>query len=147
MRFVFSFATKCPLQPLITISVKKGFLCEKWNSVQLKFDQIVWLEKRFHLQKFSSSLSRFVGTIGIIVGAVFGSVAALAITGILVWWTCRKKRRNTKGTEGKCYIHIMLSNEKFWNPRNISVIFFLFLRLGTGFSSLSTAWWSLLKHL
>ena len=147
MRFVFSFATKCPPQHLITISVKKGFLCEKWNSVQLKFDQIVWLEKRFHLQKFSSSLSRFVGTIGIIVGAVFGSVAALAITGILVWWTCRKKRRNTKGTEGKCYIHIMLSNEKFWNPRNISVIFFLFLRLGTGFSSLSTAWWSLLKHL
>ena len=79
----------------------------------MKFDQIVWLEEiRFHVQKFISILSRFVGTIGIIVGAVFGSVAALAVAGILVWWTCRKKRRNTKGTEGKCCIHVMLSNEQ-----------------------------------
>ena len=37
----------------------------------------------------------------IIVGAVFGSVAALAVAGILVWWTCRKKRRNMNGTIGK----------------------------------------------
>ena len=37
----------------------------------------------------------------ITVGAVFGSVAALAVAGILVWWTCRKKRRNTNGTKGK----------------------------------------------
>ena len=97
----------------VYIFVCKGFLCEKWNLIQLKFDQIVWLEKiRFHLQKFISSLSRFVGNIGIIVGAVFGSVAALAVAGILVWWTCRKKRRNTKGTEGKCCIHVMLSNEQ-----------------------------------
>ena len=95
MRFVFSFATKCPPLLLITISVKKGSLCE------LKFDQIVRFEKtHFHLKKFISSLSRFVGTVFIIVGAVFGLVAALAIAGILVWWTCRKKRRNTKGTEG-----------------------------------------------
>ena len=50
-------------------------------------------------------------TVGIVVGAVFGSVAALAIAGILVWWTCRKKRRNRKGTEGKCCIHVMLSND------------------------------------
>ncbi|XP_066024453.1 proto-oncogene tyrosine-protein kinase receptor Ret-like isoform X2 [Pocillopora verrucosa] len=39
------------------------------------------------------------GTIGVIVGAVFGSVAALAIAGILVWWTCTKNRQNTGGTE------------------------------------------------
>ena len=50
-----------------------------------------------------------VGTIGIVVVAVFGSVAALAVARILVWWTCRKKRRNTEGTEGKCCIHVMLS--------------------------------------
>ena len=47
-------------------------------------------------------------TIGIVVGAVFGSVAALAVAGILVWRTCRKKRRISKGTEGKCCIHVML---------------------------------------
>ena len=46
--------------------------------------------------------------IGIVVGAVFGSFAALAIAGILVWWTCRKKRRNRKGTQGECCIHVML---------------------------------------
>ncbi|XP_022777757.1 kin of IRRE-like protein 2, partial [Stylophora pistillata] len=39
-------------------------------------------------------------TIWIIVGAVFGSVAALAAAGILVWWACRKRRLNRKGTEG-----------------------------------------------
>ena len=47
-------------------------------------------------------LTCIAGIIGIIVGAVFGSVVALAVAGILVWWTCRKKRRNTKGSEGKC---------------------------------------------
>ena len=52
-----------------------------------------------------------MGTIGVVVGAVFGSVAALVVAGILVWWTCRKKRRNTKGTEGKRCMHVMLSNE------------------------------------
>ncbi|CAH3158929.1 unnamed protein product, partial [Pocillopora meandrina] len=55
------------------------------------------------------SLSHFLIAIGIIVGAVFGSVAALAVAGILVWWTCRKKRRNTKSTEGKTFGNI--SNE------------------------------------
>ena len=80
--------------------------------MQLKFEQIVWLEEiRSHLQKFISSFSRFVDTVSITVGAVFGSVAALVVAGILVWWTCRKKRRNTKGSEGKCCIHVMLSNE------------------------------------
>ena len=75
----------------------------------MKFNQIIWLKKtRFHLQKIISSLSRFVGTVCIIVSAAFGSVAALAVAGILVWWTCRKKRRNTKGTEGKCCIHVFL---------------------------------------
>ncbi|PFX12412.1 Tyrosine-protein kinase Srms [Stylophora pistillata] len=39
-------------------------------------------------------------TIWIIVGAVFGSVAALAAAGILVWWSCRKRRLDRKGTEG-----------------------------------------------
>ena len=74
---------------------------------------IVWLEKlHFHQQKFISSLSRYVGTVFIIVGAVFGSVTALAVAGILVWWNCGKKRRNTKGTEGKCCLHVMLSNEQ-----------------------------------
>ena len=63
------------------------------------------------MQKFISSLSRFVGTIGIIVGAVFGSVAALAVAVIFVWWTFRKRRRNTRGTEGKCCLYVMLSNE------------------------------------
>ena len=38
-------------------------------------------------------LSRIVGTISIIVGAVFGSVTALAVAEILVWWNCRKKKR------------------------------------------------------
>ena len=92
--------------------MKKGFLCGKRNSIQLKFEQIVWLEKKHsHLQKFISSSSRFVGTVCIIVGAVCGSVAALAVAGVLVWWTCKKKRRNIKSTEGKCCIHVMLSNE------------------------------------
>ena len=59
------------------------------------------------LEKIIWSLSRFVGTIGIIVGAVFGSVAALAVAGILIWWTCRKKRRSSKSTEGKCCILVM----------------------------------------
>ena len=138
MKFVF--ATKCPPQPLITISVKKGFLSEKRNSIQLKFDHIVWLDKAFfHLKHFISSLSRFVSAVFIIVGVVFGPVAALAVAGILVWWTCRKKRRNTKGSKGRCCIYVMLSNEQyFWNPRYISVISFLFLRLGTSFSSLFT---------
>ena len=48
---------------------------------------------------------------GIVVGAVFGSVVALAVAGILFWWTCRKMRSNRKGTKGKCCIHVMLSNE------------------------------------
>ena len=57
---------------------------------------------------------------------MFGSVAALAVAGILVWWTCRKNRGNTESTEGKCCIHVMLSNEHlFWHPRNISFTFFL----------------------
>ena len=37
---------------------------------------------------------------------------------------------------------VVLESQKY-----ICTIFFLFLRLGTIFSSLSTAWWSLLKHL
>ena len=113
----------------------------KNETIQLKFDQIAWLNKiRFHLEKFISSLSRFVGTVFIIVGVVFGSVAALAFAGILVSWTFWKKRRNARGTEGKCCIHVMLSNEEqFWNPRNISVKYFLFPRPATSFSSLSTA--------
>ena len=57
---------------------------------------------------------------------MFGSVAALAVAGILVLWTCRKKRPNTKGIEGKCCTHLMLSNEQgFWHPRNISLMYFL----------------------
>ena len=56
----------------------------KLNTTEVR--PIVWLEKlRFHQQKFISSLSCFVGTVFIIVGAVFGSVAALAVAGILVW--------------------------------------------------------------
>ena len=54
---------------------------------------------------------KIVGAIGIVVGAVFGSVAALAVAGVLVWWTCRKKRHNRKSNEGKCCIHVMLSNK------------------------------------
>ncbi|XP_066024506.1 fibroblast growth factor receptor 1-A-like isoform X2 [Pocillopora verrucosa] len=50
------------------------------------------------------------GTVLIIVGAVFGSVAALAVAGILVWWTCGKKRRNTKGTE-----EVAMSRRTFGN--------------------------------
>nr|XP_058961494.1 fibroblast growth factor receptor 3-like [Pocillopora verrucosa] len=53
------------------------------------------------------------GTIGIVVGAVFGSVAALAIAGILVWWTCRKKRHNRKGTE-----EVVMSGRTFGNSSN-----------------------------
>ena len=57
---------------------------------------------------------------------MFGSVAALAVAGILVWWTCRKKRPNTKGIEGKCCTHLVLSNEHgFWHPTNISLMYFL----------------------
>ncbi|XP_066024448.1 fibroblast growth factor receptor 1-A [Pocillopora verrucosa] len=50
------------------------------------------------------------GTIGIVVGAVFGSVAALAVAGILVWWTCRKKRHNRRGTE-----EVAMSGRTFGN--------------------------------
>ncbi|CAH3158962.1 unnamed protein product, partial [Pocillopora meandrina] len=50
---------------------------------------------------------------GVIVGAVFGSVAALAGAGILVWWTCRKKRRNTKGTE-----EVAMSRRTFGNSND-----------------------------
>ena len=63
-------------------------------------------------EKIILSLSRIVGAIGIAVGAVLGSVAALAVVGILVRWTCRKYRRNRRGTEGKCCIHVMLSKEQ-----------------------------------
>ena len=69
-------------------------------------DSIWSLEK-----KIIWSLVGIGGTIGIVVGAVFGSVAALAVAGILVWWTCREKRCHTKGAEGKCFIHVLLSNE------------------------------------
>ena len=54
---------------------------------------------------------KIVGAIGIVVSAVFGSVAALAVAGVLVWWTCRKERHNSKSNEGKCCIHVMLSNK------------------------------------
>ena len=112
MRLVFSFATKCPPQPLITNSLKRGSFVKN-ETIQLKFDQIACLKKiRFLLEKFISSLLRFVGTVFIIVGVVFGSVAALAFAGILIWWTFWKKRRNTRGTEGKCCIHAILSNEQ-----------------------------------
>ncbi|XP_066024991.1 uncharacterized protein [Pocillopora verrucosa] len=59
----------------------------------------------------TSPLDRSFG--GIIVGAVFGSVAALAVAGILVWWTCRKKRRNTKITE-----EVAMSERTFGNISN-----------------------------
>ncbi|XP_066024530.1 fibroblast growth factor receptor 1-A-like isoform X2 [Pocillopora verrucosa] len=62
----------------------------------------------------TSPLDRsYVGIIGIVVGAVFGSVAALAVAGILVWWTCWKKRRNTKGTE-----EVAMSGRTFGNSSN-----------------------------
>ncbi|XP_066025292.1 proto-oncogene tyrosine-protein kinase receptor Ret [Pocillopora verrucosa] len=53
------------------------------------------------------------GTIAIIFGAVFGSVAALAVAGILVWWTCMKKRRNKNGTK-----EMVMNRRTFGNSRN-----------------------------
>ena len=41
------------------------------------------------LEKNYLNLSHTVGAIGIVVGAVFGSVAAMAVAGVLVRWTCR----------------------------------------------------------
>ncbi|XP_066024433.1 fibroblast growth factor receptor 2 [Pocillopora verrucosa] len=52
-------------------------------------------------------------TVSITVGAVFGSVAALVVAGILVWWTCRKKRRNTKGSE-----EVAMGRRTFRNSSN-----------------------------
>nr|XP_058948930.1 fibroblast growth factor receptor 2-like [Pocillopora verrucosa] len=53
------------------------------------------------------------GAIGIVVGAVFGSVAALAVAGVLVWWTCRKKRHNRKSNE-----EVGMSRRTFGNSSN-----------------------------
>ncbi|PFX12043.1 hypothetical protein AWC38_SpisGene24058 [Stylophora pistillata] len=39
------------------------------------------------------------GFVCIIVGAVLGSVVALAVAGLLLWWASRKRRRNRKGIE------------------------------------------------
>ena len=98
----------------------KCFLTITGVQRQILYDKIIG-------KKISWSLSPIVRTLGIVLGAVFGSVAALAVAGILVWWTCRpKKRPNTKGTEGKCCTHLLLSNEHwFWHPRNISLMYFL----------------------
>ncbi|XP_022799300.1 fibroblast growth factor receptor 3-like isoform X2 [Stylophora pistillata] len=53
------------------------------------------------------------GTLTIIVGALFGSVAALAVSGVLVWWMCRKRRLNTKRTE-----EVTMSGRTFENSSN-----------------------------
>ncbi|XP_027050695.1 muscle, skeletal receptor tyrosine protein kinase-like [Pocillopora damicornis] len=53
------------------------------------------------------------GTIGIVLGAVFGSIVALAVAGILVWWTCRKMRCNRKGTK-----EVAVSRRTFGNSSN-----------------------------
>ncbi|XP_066024436.1 fibroblast growth factor receptor 2-like isoform X3 [Pocillopora verrucosa] len=53
------------------------------------------------------------GTIGVIVGALFGSVAALAVAGILVWWTCMKNTRHTRGTE-----EVAMTGRTFGNSSN-----------------------------
>ena len=82
----------------------KCFLTITGVQRQIIYDKIIG-------KKIIRSISCIAGTIAILVGAVFGSVAAVAVAEIFVWWTCRRKRRNTKGTEGKCCIHVMLSNE------------------------------------
>ncbi|CAH3161370.1 unnamed protein product [Pocillopora meandrina] len=74
--------------------------------------------KRPHLEPTESSQlpnGTKTGTIGIVVGAVFGSVAALAVAGILVLWTCRKKRPNTKGIE-----EVAMSGRTFGNSSNVT---------------------------
>ena len=83
----------------------------------------------------------------IVVGAVFGLVAVLAVAGILVWWTCRKKRRNMKGSEGKCCIYVSSQMNTSFGILEIYISYLSFL-LGrsTIFSSLSAALWSLLKR-
>ncbi|XP_022800751.1 fibroblast growth factor receptor homolog 1-like [Stylophora pistillata] len=53
------------------------------------------------------------GSVGIIVGAVFGSVVALTVAGLLVWWACRRRRRNRKGTE-----EVATSGRSFGNSSN-----------------------------
>ena len=95
------------------------------------------------LEKIIWSLSCIAGTIGIVLGAVFGSVAALAVAGILVWWTCRKKRRNTKGSvEGVC----SQMNTSFGILEIYLWYISFLLGLSTIFSSLPAVLWSLCKR-
>ncbi|XP_022807281.1 fibroblast growth factor receptor 3-like isoform X2 [Stylophora pistillata] len=51
--------------------------------------------------------------VSVIVGAALGSCVALAVAGILVWWACRKRRRNRKGTE-----EVARSGKTFGNSSN-----------------------------
>ncbi|XP_066024350.1 igLON family member 5-like, partial [Pocillopora verrucosa] len=58
-----------------------------------------WVDEKYNksllLRKLEKEGNNWPDTVSITVGAVFGSVAALVVAGILVWWTRRKKRRNT----------------------------------------------------
>ena len=107
---------------------------------QILYDKII-------AKKLNWSLSYIACTIGIVVGAVFGSLAALAVAGILVWWTCRKKRHNTKGSKGKCCKYVCSQMNTSFGIIEIYLSYLSFL-LGrsTIFSSLSAALWSLLKR-
>ncbi|RMX40395.1 hypothetical protein pdam_00023999, partial [Pocillopora damicornis] len=51
------------------------------------------------------------GTIGIVLGAVFGSIVALAVAGILVWWTCRKMRG---GGEQKIAVELLKPSQSHY---------------------------------
>ena len=123
----FWLNSKC----FVTITgVQRQILCDK-----IIGKKIIW------------SLSCIAGTIGIAVGAVFGSLAALAVAGILVWWTCRKKRCNTKGNKGKYCRYVCSQMNTSFGIIEIFLSYLSFL-LGrnTIFSSLSAALWSLLKR-
>ncbi|XP_066024995.1 proto-oncogene tyrosine-protein kinase receptor Ret-like [Pocillopora verrucosa] len=135
-----AFADKLGYEGVQLISVRCGSIIVdlglKFNSTTKKQDVIITLNdavkdgklgefsvgaikgKRPDVEPTGSESSELpsgtnTGTIGIVVGAVFGSVVALAVAGILVWWTCRKMRSNRKGTK-----EVAMSRRTFGNSSN-----------------------------
>ncbi|XP_066024439.1 fibroblast growth factor receptor 2-like isoform X2 [Pocillopora verrucosa] len=133
-----AFADKPGYEGVQLISVRCGSiivdLALKFNSTTKEQDVIITLNdavkdgklgefsvgaikgKRSDMEPTESSelpTGTKTGTIGVIVGAVFGSVAALAVAGILVWWTCRKNTRHTRGTE-----EVAMTGRTFGNSSN-----------------------------